>query len=53
VARSPTPISPPRDARFLTHYYAPAVLASPLARKAFILPGFSPVPHGPGAGAQP
>jgi hypothetical protein len=34
------------DARFLTHYYPTDVLASPLARRAFVLPGFSPVPHG-------
>jgi len=33
------------DARFLAHYYPPEVLASPLARRAFVLPGFSPVPH--------
>ena len=41
------------DTRFLTHYYPPAVLASALARKAFILPGFSPVPHAPGGGTHP
>ncbi len=34
------------DTRFLSHYYPPCVLASALARRAFVLPGFSALPHG-------
>jgi hypothetical protein len=37
------------DRRFLTHYYRPETLASPQARRVFILGEFRERPYGPGA----
>jgi hypothetical protein len=36
------------DRRLLAHYYPPAVLDSPLARRCVVLPGRSPRPHAVG-----